>query len=111
MNPLDRTPVPTAVYDERNMTPDTRMRAYRTVHAIGNTQLGGVRGDCLSDLYQSLESICCCCCEFIIFYSCVLTGIKYNSTYSILILYKYIPDINRWLIVDTCYCYCYLVCI
>jgi len=41
------------VDDERNTTPEAMMRAYKIVHAIGNTQLGGVRGDCLRDLYQA----------------------------------------------------------
>jgi hypothetical protein len=31
--------------DERNATPEAIMRAYKIVHAIGNTQLGGVKGD------------------------------------------------------------------
>jgi hypothetical protein len=37
---------------ERNTPADAMMSAYRIVHAIGNTQLGGVRGDWLRDLYQ-----------------------------------------------------------
>lgn len=36
----------------KNTPADAMMSAYRIVHAIGNTQLGGVRGDWLSDLYQ-----------------------------------------------------------
>jgi hypothetical protein len=37
---------------ERNTPADAMMSAYRIVHAIGNTQLGGVRVDWLRDLYQ-----------------------------------------------------------
>jgi len=42
--------------DERNTTPDAMMSIYSVVHAMGNTQFGGVRGDCLRDLYH-LESV------------------------------------------------------
>jgi hypothetical protein len=49
------------VVAERNTTPDAMMSAYKIVHAMGKTQLGGVRGDCLRDLYQR-ESVS----EFII---------------------------------------------
>jgi hypothetical protein len=45
---------------EKNTPADAMMSAYRIVHAIGNTQLGGVRGDWLRDLYQfefGLETI------------------------------------------------------
>jgi hypothetical protein len=38
--------------DERNTTPDAMMSAYNMVHAMGKTQLGGVRGDWLRDLYH-----------------------------------------------------------
>jgi hypothetical protein len=31
--------------DERNTIPDAIMSIYKIVHAMGNTQLGGVRGD------------------------------------------------------------------
>lgn len=37
---------------ERNTTPDAMMSIYSVVHAMGKTQLGGVRGDCLRDLYH-----------------------------------------------------------
>lgn len=37
---------------ERNTTPDAMMSAYKIVHAMGKTQLGGVRGDWLRDLYH-----------------------------------------------------------
>jgi hypothetical protein len=37
---------------ERNTPADAMMSAYRIVHMIGITQLGGVRGDWLRDLYQ-----------------------------------------------------------
>jgi hypothetical protein len=37
---------------ERNTKPDAMMSAYKIVHAMGKTQLGGVRGDCLRDLYH-----------------------------------------------------------
>jgi hypothetical protein len=30
---------------ERNTTPDAMMSIYNIVHAMGKTQLGGVRGD------------------------------------------------------------------
>jgi hypothetical protein len=33
------------VGDERNTIPDAIISAYKIVHAMGNTQLGGVRGD------------------------------------------------------------------
>jgi hypothetical protein len=36
----------------RNTTPDAIMSAYNMVHAMGKTQLGGVRGDWLRDLYH-----------------------------------------------------------
>jgi hypothetical protein len=31
--------------DERNTTPDAMMSVYKIVHAMGKTQLGGVKGD------------------------------------------------------------------
>jgi len=37
---------------ERKTTPDAMMSAYKIVHAMGKTQLGGVRGDWLRDLYH-----------------------------------------------------------
>jgi hypothetical protein len=40
------------VVAERNTTPDAMMSAYNMVHAMGKTQLGGVRGDWFRDLYQ-----------------------------------------------------------
>jgi hypothetical protein len=40
------------VVAERNTTPDAMMSAYNMVHAMGKTQLGGVRGDWLRDLYH-----------------------------------------------------------
>jgi hypothetical protein len=43
------------VVAERNTTPDAIMSIYKIVHAMGKTQLGGVSGDCLRDLYH-LES-------------------------------------------------------
>jgi hypothetical protein len=33
------------VVAERNTTPDAMMSVYKIVHAMGKTQLGGVRGD------------------------------------------------------------------
>jgi hypothetical protein len=33
------------VGDERKTTPEAMMSAYKIVHAMGKTQLGGVRGD------------------------------------------------------------------
>jgi hypothetical protein len=44
------------VVAERNTTPDTMMSIYKMVHAMGKTQLGGVRGDCLRDLYQAEDA-------------------------------------------------------
>jgi hypothetical protein len=44
------------VVAERNTAPDTMMSIYKMVHAMGKTQLGGVRGDCLRDLYQAEEA-------------------------------------------------------
>jgi len=44
------------VVAERNTTPDTMMSIYKMVHAMGKTQLGGVRGHCLRDLYQAEEA-------------------------------------------------------
>jgi hypothetical protein len=41
---------------ERKTTPDAMMSIYKIVHAIGKTQLGGVRGDCLRDLYQAEDA-------------------------------------------------------
>jgi hypothetical protein len=32
------------------------MSIYKMVHAMGKTQLGGVRGDCLRDLYQAEDA-------------------------------------------------------
>jgi hypothetical protein len=32
------------------------MSIYKIVHAMGKTQLGGVRGDCLRDLYQAEDA-------------------------------------------------------
>jgi hypothetical protein len=32
------------------------MSAYKIVHAMGKTQLGGVRGDWLRDLYQAEDA-------------------------------------------------------
>jgi hypothetical protein len=40
------------VVAERNTSPDAIISAYKIVHAMGKTQLGGVRGDWLRDLYQ-----------------------------------------------------------
>jgi len=40
------------VVAERNTIPDAMMSAYKIVHAIGKTQLGGDNGDCLRDLYH-----------------------------------------------------------
>jgi hypothetical protein len=40
------------VVAERNTTPDAMMSAYNMVHAMGKTQLGGVRGDWFRDLYH-----------------------------------------------------------
>jgi hypothetical protein len=37
---------------EKNTPADVMISAYRIVQAIGNTKLGGVRGDWLRDLYQ-----------------------------------------------------------
>jgi hypothetical protein len=44
------------VVAERNTTPDAMMSIYKMVHAMGKTQLGGVRGDCLRDLYQAEDA-------------------------------------------------------
>jgi hypothetical protein len=41
------------VGDERNTTPDAIISIYSVVHAMGKTQLGGVRGDWFKDLYQA----------------------------------------------------------
>jgi hypothetical protein len=49
---MDLTPALMVVVADRNTIPDAIMSAYKIVHAIGKTQLGGVRGDCLRDLYQ-----------------------------------------------------------
>jgi hypothetical protein len=43
------------VVAERNTTPDAIISIYKIVHAMGKTQLGGVSGDCLIDLYQAVE--------------------------------------------------------
>jgi hypothetical protein len=43
--------VPTAGA-ESNTIPDAMISAYKIVHAMGKTQLGGVRGDWLRDLYH-----------------------------------------------------------
>jgi hypothetical protein len=44
------------VVAERNTIPDAMMSAYKIVHAMGKTQLGGVRGDWLRDLYQAEDA-------------------------------------------------------
>jgi hypothetical protein len=36
----------------KKTTPDAIMSAYNSVHAMGNTQFGGVNGDLLRDLYH-----------------------------------------------------------
>jgi hypothetical protein len=41
---------------ERNTTPDAMMSIYSVVHAMGKTQLGGVRGDWFKDLYHREEA-------------------------------------------------------
>jgi hypothetical protein len=41
---------------ERNTTPDAMMSIYSVVHAMGKTQLGGVRGDWFKDLYQAEDA-------------------------------------------------------
>jgi hypothetical protein len=40
------------VVAERNTIPDAMISAYKIVHAMGKTQLGGDSGDCLRDLYH-----------------------------------------------------------
>jgi hypothetical protein len=44
------------VVAERNTKPDAMMSAYKIVHAMGKTQLGGVSGDCLRDLYHAEDA-------------------------------------------------------
>jgi hypothetical protein len=41
---------------ERNTTPDDMMSIYKIVHAMGKTQLGGVRGDWFKDLYHAEDA-------------------------------------------------------
>jgi len=55
---MERTPARMVVVAgaERNTIPDAMISAYKIVHAIGNTQLGGVRGDWLRDLYHAEEA-------------------------------------------------------
>lgn len=40
----------------RNTNPDAMISAYKIVHAMGKTQLGGDNGDCLRDLYQAEDA-------------------------------------------------------
>jgi hypothetical protein len=40
------------VVADRNTNPDAMISAYKIVHAMGKTQLGGDNGDCLRDLYH-----------------------------------------------------------
>jgi hypothetical protein len=58
----------------KKITPDAMIRRYNSVHAIGNTQVGGVNGDLLRDLYHFEFA------EFIVF--CVfmtkLNSVEYN---------------------------------
>jgi hypothetical protein len=42
---MERTPALMVVVAERNTSPDAIISAYKIVHAMGKTQLGGVRGD------------------------------------------------------------------
>jgi hypothetical protein len=42
---------------ERKTTPDAMMSIYKIVHAMGKTQLGGVRGDWFKDLYHREEAV------------------------------------------------------
>jgi 5,10-methylenetetrahydrofolate reductase len=44
------------VVAERNTTPDAIISIYKIVHAMGKTQLGGVRGDWFKDLYQAEDA-------------------------------------------------------
>jgi hypothetical protein len=40
----------------RNTNPDAMISAYKIVHAMGKTQLGGDNGDWLRDLYQAEDA-------------------------------------------------------
>jgi hypothetical protein len=42
---MERMPPLMVVVVERKTTPDAMMSIYKIVHAMGKTQLGGVRGD------------------------------------------------------------------